>query len=149
MSTNVPLLVLTFEEARRVVETQAATFAASGIETVELLAAAGRVLGEDLLADRDVPPFPRSTRDGYAVRSRDCQAVPASLAVIGEIKAGESLENIPTNVDVNQAVAIMTGAPVPVGTDAVVMVEHTSQSGDHVSIARAVTAGENIVPRGA
>src|SRR5579863_7402967 len=93
--------VLSFEDARRVVERQAALILASGdgaMESAELLAAAGRVLGEPVVADRDLPPFPRSTRDGYAVRSADLSQLPATLQVIGEIRAGETLEKIPSHV---------------------------------------------------
>ena len=62
-----PSHVLSFEDARRVVEAQAELVKAPAAESVDLLAAAGRVLAESILADRDLPPFPRSTRDGYAV----------------------------------------------------------------------------------
>ncbi len=154
MSASPVNLVLSFEEARRVVEEQAALILADGIrsgptESVDLLAACGRVLVEPVLADRDLPPFPRSTRDGYAVRSADLSQLPATLDVIGEIKAGEKLESIPSNIDGGQAAAIMTGAPVPAGADAVVMVEYTTRHGERVEIARGVADGENIVPRGA
>jgi molybdopterin molybdotransferase len=148
MPTAAVSSILSFEDARHVVEQQAAGVAAPATEDVDLLAAAGRVLAETVAADRDVPPFPRSTRDGYAVRSADVANVPATLDVIGEIKAGEKLENIPTNVAPGQAVAIMTGAPVPSGADAVGMVEYTAQRGNRVEITRSVTAGENIVPAG-
>jgi molybdopterin molybdotransferase len=141
--------VLSFEYARRVVEGQASLVGPSGTEIVDLLAAAGRVLAESVVADRDLPPFPRATRDGYAVRSADLSSVPATLDVIGEIKAGEKLERIPVSIGHGQAVSIMTGAPVPEGADAVVMVEFTSQVGKRVEIRRSVTAGENVVPRGA
>jgi molybdopterin molybdotransferase len=142
-------IVLSFEDARRVVEEQAALVSAGGTESVDLLFAGGRVLAEAVVADRDLPPFPRSTRDGYAVRSGDLLRLPASLEVIGEIKAGETLERIPPNISSGQAVSIMTGAPVPVGTDAVMMVEYTSQRGKNVEISRGIGLGENIVPRGA
>lgn len=146
--------VLSFEDARRAVEEQAALIRASNIrpvatESVDLLAAAGRVLAEPVLADRDIPPFPRSTRDGYAVRSADLSQLPATLEMIGEIKAGERLDRIPSAIGCGQTVAIMTGAPVPAGPDAVVMVEYTTQRGKQVEIARGVAPGENIVPRGA
>jgi molybdopterin molybdotransferase len=107
------------------------------------------VLAEPVLADRDLPPFPRSTRDGYAVRSTDLSQLPTTLDVIGEIKAGASLERIPPNVGTGQTVSIMTGAPVPAGADAVVMVEYTSLRGKQVEVTRSVVPGENIVPRGA
>ncbi len=146
-------IVLSFEEARRVVEVQAALVRSNAqartTETVDLLSAAGRVLAEPVSADRDIPPFPRSTRDGYAVRSVDLAQLPATLDVIGEIKAGEKLDKIPSAIGARQSAAIMTGAPVPAGADAVVMVEYTSQRGQQVEIARGVVAGENIVPRGA
>jgi len=149
--------VLSFEDARRVVEEQAALIRSSmptgGTESVDLLAAAGRVLYGPVAADRDLPPFPRSTRDGYAVRSADLVQLPATLEVIGEIKAGETVEKIPANIGSGQTAAIMTGAPVPAGADAVVMVEHTSQhnlqTSNKVEIARSVVRGENIVARGA
>jgi molybdopterin molybdotransferase len=141
--------VLSFEDARRVVEGQAELVGPCGTETVDLLAAAGRVLAESISADRDLPPFPRATRDGYAVRSADLPSVPATLDVIGEIKAGEKPERLPSKVGLGQAVSIMTGAPVPEGADAVVMVEFTSQRGKQVEIRRSVASGENVVPRGA
>jgi molybdopterin molybdotransferase len=140
--------VLSFEDARRVVEEQAVLVRASQTESVKLLEAAGRIVAEPVLADRDFPPFPRSTRDGYAVRSADFTQIPASLDVIAEIKAGERLDRIP-EVGTRQAASIMTGAPVPAGADAVVMVEHTTQGANSVEITRAVQPGENIVPRGA
>jgi molybdopterin molybdotransferase len=146
-------LVLSFEEASRVVEEQAALTRvralAGAAESVDLLGAAGRVLAEPVSADRDLPPFPRSTRDGYAVRSADLSSLPASLEVIGEIKAGEKLDKIPAAIEEGQTVAIMTGAPVPASADAVVMVEYTSPRGQLVEIARGGASGENIVPRGA
>ncbi len=145
----VPSIALSFEDARRVVEQQAARIPVPTTESVDLISAAGRALAGPLLADRDLPAFPRSTRDGYAVRSADLAAVPISLDVIGEIKAGESIENIPKNLIKGHAAAIMTGAPVPSGADAVVMVEYTSQQGGRVEIVRKVELGENIVPCGA
>jgi molybdopterin molybdotransferase len=150
--------VLSFEDARRVVEEQAALILAThaearATESVALLAAAGRVLAEPVIADRDLPPFPRSTRDGYAVRSADLSQIPATLDVTGEIKAGEKLERIPQNIGMGQTASIMTGAPVPAGADAVVMVEYSSprnsQAGVQVEITRSVVPGENVVARGA
>jgi molybdopterin molybdotransferase len=149
--------VLSFEDACRVVEEQAALIRAGALagatESLDLLWAGGHVLAEPVSADRDLPPFPRSTRDGYAVRSADLVQLPATLDVIGEIKAGENLDKVPSITSSGQAAAIMTGAPVPAGADAVVMVEYSShnisQHGNRVEITRSVAAGENIVPRGA
>jgi molybdopterin molybdotransferase len=140
-------LVLSFEDARRAVEDQAAHAAPSAEETIDLLHAAGRALAEPIAADRDIPPFPRSTRDGYAVRAADLSKLPARLRVIGEIKAGPL--QLPPNLNQGEAFSIMTGAPAPPGADAVVMVEYTSQQGDSVEITKAVAPGENIVPQGA
>ncbi len=130
--------VATFEEARHIVEQHATRVLASGtsatkVESADLLAARGRVLAEAILADRDFPPFARATRDGYAVRAEDVQAVPARLAVLGEIRAGDSRETCA--IHRGQAFSIMTGAPLPAGADAMVMVEYTAvaepqQSGD-------------------
>ena len=145
--------VLSFEDACRVVEEQAALIGAGALagatESVDLLWAAGRVLAEPVSADRDIPPFPRSTRDGYAVRSFDLAQLPATLDVIGEIKAGEMPDKIPANIGSGQAASIMTGASVPAGADAVVMVEYASQQGNRVEITRGVAPGENVVHRGA
>jgi molybdopterin molybdotransferase len=143
------MTVLSFEDARRIVEQHAAKLSATATESLELLTAAGRVLAEDVFADRDIPPFPRSARDGYAVRSADLARLPATLDVIGEIKAGEKSERIPGTIDPGQTVAIMTGAPVPSEFDSVVMVEYTTRRDNRVEITRGTAAGENIVPRGA
>jgi molybdopterin molybdotransferase len=153
-ATPVPSSVLSFEDARRVVEEQAALLrssigADSETESIDLLSAAGRVLAEAVAADRDLPPFPRSTRDGYAVRSADLSQLPATLEVIGEIKAGEKIERIPANIAPGKTASIMTGAPVPAGADAVVMVEYSLLNGKKVAITRVVVPGENIVGRGA
>src|SRR6202051_1105774 len=80
--------VLSFEEARHLVEQFAAGVSPEEVETVDLLAGLGRVLAEGILADRDFPPFARATRDGYAVRGADLADIPARLEVVGEGKAG-------------------------------------------------------------
>ena len=141
-----PSLILSFEDARHLVENHAARLRPSGKELVELLegATSGQVLAEPLLADRNFPPFPRSMRDGYAVRAADLSQLPATLEVIGEIKAGARTEDVPT-LQPGQATAIMTGAPAPPGADAVVMVEHTSRNASRVQVMKPVAAGDNIV----
>ena len=142
-----PSLILSFEEARHLVEEHAAGLHPRGKELVELLEGAGQILAEPVLADRNFPPFPRAMRDGYAVRAADLSQLPATLVVIGEIKAGAGKEAIPV-LQPGQSAAIMTGAPAPPGADAVVMVEHTSRHGERVQIMKAVAAGDNIVPAG-
>jgi len=153
-SSAAPLArVVSFEQARRLVEQHATGVRPGEVETLDLLAASGRVLAEGIVADRDFPPFARATRDGYAVRAADLARVPARLAVVGEVKAGEWPEPEVCSVGRGQAVGIMTGAPLPVGADAVVMVEYTSlvaeTAGKSVVIQRSVKPGENFVPRGA
>jgi molybdopterin molybdotransferase len=149
MPASLESTVLSFEDARRIVEERAATVPLPRSEPVELLAAAGRVLAEEVLADRDLPPFPRSTRDGYAVRAADLSQLPDRVEVVAEIKAGESPQKIPARIECGQAASIMTGAPVPPGADAVVMVEYTSRRGTQVEISKGVSPGENVVARGA
>ena len=143
-----PPTILSFEEARHVVEGQAAEVRARTKEKVEILASLGRVLAEPIAADRDFPPFRRAMRDGYALRAADLGSLPATLDVIGEIKAGASPEAVPREVGAGQAAAIMTGAPAPNGADAVVMVEYTSLSGKRVTVTRSVARGDNIVEAG-
>lgn len=134
-------MTLTFEQARACVLREVA--ACMSIETVSTAEADERVLAEQIRADRDYPPFPRSARDGFAVRAAD---VPGDLRVIGEVRAGEAFHG---SVGAGEAVEIMTGAPVPSGADAVVMVEHTLRADEVVRIARTSISGENITPRGA
>jgi len=143
-----PPSILTFEEARAAVEHCAVAVKPRDIEPVNLLCSAGRVLARDVIADRDFPPFRRAMRDGYAVRAADLEKLPANLKVIGEIKAGATLGELPRAVEPGQAVAIMTGAPAPNGADAVVMVEYTTSSGDVVTVNRGLASGDNLVPAG-
>lgn len=139
--------VLSFEQARALVEQHAASLRSLTVEAVPLASASGRILAEDILADRDFPPFPRVTRDGYALRAADLNALPARLRVVAEIKAGASDGNGIT-IEAGQAAVIMTGAPAPSGADAVVMVEYSTREGEFVEIRQAVASGDNIVPTG-
>jgi molybdopterin molybdotransferase len=139
--------ILSFEEARALVDDHASLLQPKGRELLGILDAQGRVLAEPIHADRDFPPFPRATRDGYALRASDLEKLPAELQIIGEIKAGGAVSTL--HVESGQAAAIMTGAPVPNGADAVVMIEHTSRVGDRVHVTRAVVGQDNIVSAGA
>lgn len=143
-----PPQILTFEAARHLVEEHARTLRPRGRELLSLLDAGGRILAEPIHADRNIPPFPRATRDGYAVKSADVQSIPAHLQVVGEVKAGSAIGDIPPLAS-GKAITIMTGAPVPEGADAVLMIEHTSRNGDRIEITKSVSEGENIVPVGA
>jgi len=141
-------MTLTFEQALSLVKARL-TAAASNppVETSPLAQVRGRILAEDVLADRDLPPFRRATRDGFAVRAADVASVPAELECIGEARAGRPwLGDLGSRP--RAAIEIMTGAPLPDGADAVVMVEYTRRRGSRVEIVRPVTAGENLVPRG-
>jgi len=140
-----PGLVFSFADARHSVEEHARALRPGGTEALPLIEAAGRVLAEPVLADRDFPPFARATRDGFAVHAADLTKVPARLKVVAEIKAGASSE---CAIGRGECAEIMTGAPAPSGADAVVMVENTARSGDSVEIQRIVAAGENIVAPG-
>src|SRR5689334_9752146 len=108
--------------------------------------ARGRVLAETVVSDVDSPPHDKSIVDGYAVIAADTAAAPAELVVLEEVTAGA----VPTRaVERGAATRIMTGAPVPAGADAIVMVEQTELVGDRVRILTTAKAGQNIVRRGA
>jgi molybdopterin molybdotransferase len=140
---NTIVVTLTFAEARACVLAKVAEALANpSSELVPLLEAAGRVIAENVTADRDYPPFARSARDGFAVRAAD---VPGDLRIIGEVRAGESFDR---QVSAGEAVEIMTGAPLPPGADSIVMIEHVKVDGDRVNVPRTLTPGENVTPRG-
>ncbi len=95
----------------------------------------GRVLAQDVVADENVPPFANSAMDGYAVRAVDVAVVPCDLRVIGTLAAGAASS---FTLGAGDAVRIMTGAPIPSGADAVVMVEDSEKLGvDRVRLTRA------------
>jgi len=139
-------MMLSFEQALNIVKVKLAGASLRlGTEVVPLDAARGRILAEEVAADRDYPPFHRSIRDGFAVRAADVAAPPVELRCRGEIRAGGHFTGA---VGAGECVSIMTGAPLPVGADAVVMVEYTESQGEQVKIHRGVQTGENIVPQG-
>ncbi|WP_025898990.1 molybdopterin molybdotransferase MoeA [Sneathiella glossodoripedis] len=113
-------------------------------ETVPITQACGRTLAEDISARRTQPPADLSAMDGYAVRAADISAVPVTLEVIGESAAGSSFEG---RVEKGQAVRIFTGAPLPAGTDTIVIQENTEQSKSAVIIKQ--TAHKGTYVRGA
>jgi molybdopterin molybdotransferase len=117
---------LSYRDARAVVVREVCRARPHPTEAVPLEEAAGRVLGTDVLADRDYPTLDRTARDGFAVRSAD---MPGRVRVVGEVRAGGRYSGA---VGCGEAVEIMTGAPIPEGADAVVMVEHVTRDGDYV-----------------
>ncbi|GGA75503.1 molybdopterin molybdenumtransferase MoeA [Edaphobacter acidisoli] len=136
-----------FDEALEMVLHWAVPIEKTGVERLALLDCVDRVLAEDVAADRDQPPFARSARDGFAVRAADAVAG-AELVVAGLVRAGEQWGG-PALVR-GSAIEIMTGAPIPDGADAVVMVEHVEQAAGRVRMVagRSLRSGENVVPRG-
>lgn len=133
------MAVLSFEQARAcVISKVTEALRPLSIEEVPLLESGGRVLAEDVLADRDYPPLDRSVRDGFAVRSAD---LPGELSIAGEVRAGGLFEG---ELAAGEAIEIMTGAPLPRGADAVVMVEHSVIGEGKVRIDRSVRHGDNI-----
>jgi molybdopterin molybdotransferase len=139
--------VVTFEQALATVLEHAAHASARPTESATLLEAASRVLAEPVLADRDQPPFDRSTRDGFAVHAAEWSSG-TDLRVVAQLRAGEAW--VFGELPAGAAVEIMTGAPLPPGADAVAMVEHAAHTGEHVRAAegRRLAPGENIVRRG-
>jgi molybdopterin molybdotransferase len=137
--------MLTFEQAREQINSQISKLNRNP-STVNLTVwdAAGYVLAQDLIADRNYPPFNRATRDGYAVRASESIAG-ATLSCIGEIKAGDALDQ---PLQKGTCIQIMTGAPIPPDADAVVMIEYTTRDKDLIHFQQLATKGQNIVPAG-
>ncbi|WP_224814562.1 gephyrin-like molybdotransferase Glp [Hasllibacter sp. MH4015] len=116
-----------------------------GSETVLLAEAGGRVLVKPVVASRDQPPFSASAMDGYAVR--DVEAIPGRrLKVVGEAPAGR---HWPGTIGPGEALRIFTGAPLPDGTDRVVIQEDVERDGDRITLGRNLSSGHNVRPSGA
>ena len=137
--------VLDFSDARKIViQTVRSSEYKLAAEPIALTEAHGRILAGDIQADRDYPPLRRSLRDGFAVRAAD---VPGKLKVHGELRAGDTLRALLTP---GEAIEIMTGAPVPEGADAVVMVEYITRLPDgSIQTDRSAEAGQFINKQGA
>ena len=122
------------------------TVRTTGIESVTLERSLGRVLAEDIRANRDLPPYPASAMDGFAVRAADLASTPATLEIIEDINAGDTPKK---TVEAGQCARIMTGAPLPQGADAVVKVEDTQEiPANRVQFNIATTPGNFVRPRG-
>jgi molybdopterin molybdotransferase len=137
--------MLTYEQARQtIIEKVGEKKGPHATEVLRLGDALGYVLAQEVKTDREYPPFNRATRDGYAVFAGDAKPG-ATLKLAGEIRAGD---RVTKELLVETCVQIMTGAAVPSGADAVVMLEHVTRDGDMVRFERDTVSGQNIVPRG-
>ncbi len=139
--------LITLDEALEIAERAVEPVAA--FEAIHIRDAGWRVLAKDIRAKVDVPPFDRAAMDGYAVRAEDTfgskRTAPAVLDKRGEIYAGEEVGHV---VEKGSCVAIATGAVLPDGADAVVMVENTETEGDNVRVMKPVYPWENVSKRG-
>jgi molybdenum cofactor synthesis domain-containing protein len=140
--------LMTFDEAKNAIDSY---FEPKPFEEedVALLEAYNRVLKENVVSNLDIPPFNRSTVDGYAVKAEDTfgadENQPATLKVNGVVNVGEQPKVILAK---GEAVEIVTGAPIPEGADAVVMVEDTERANGDLEVFSAVTTNENIMKKG-
>jgi len=138
--------LVSVEEARRIINSLQVC---PEKESSALENAYGKILAEDIVTEINVPPFERSVMDGYAVRAEDTYACsetePVKLGLLGNIPAGSDAK---FTIAAGEAVEIATGAPIPEGADAVVMVEYTSEEKGTAFVFRPVTVGENIMKAG-
>ena len=139
--------LLSYEEAKRVVETNIKPI--SRVETIDMDDASGRVLAEDVVATLSIPPFDRAAMDGYAVKARDTfnsgQVNPRILNLVGELHAGETPRE---RVNSRQCIQIATGAMMPRGADAVVMVEDTETENGRVKVFKSAYPKANVAAKG-
>ncbi len=140
--------LLSLSEAKRKIE-EAFYPKTLGIDEVPLLKAVGRVLAEDVVSPVNVPPFHRSTVDGYAVKAEDTFSAeednPAILERMGRVNVGE-ISGLA--VEEGSAVEIVTGAPLPANADAVVMIENTTQKNGEIFVYKSVVKDENVMTMG-
>ena len=140
--------LMTFNEAQKAIQSQFKR-PSLGEEEAVLLEAYNRVLSQDVVSTLDIPPFNRSTVDGYAVQAQDTfgadENQPATLRVSGVVSVGEQPQ---VKVGKGEAAEIVTGAPMPEGADSAVMVEDTEQENDELHVFTPVTPNENVMKRG-
>ncbi len=140
--------LVTVDQAERIL---AKNFVARpfGSELVTLSEAYGRVLADDVVSPLDIPPFNRSTVDGYAAKAADTFGAeenrPVTLRLMGRVIIGEAPK---VRVLKGTLVEIVTGAPIPEGADATVMIEHTERKGNSVLVRQAVSHTENVMKAG-
>src|SRR5919109_2381546 len=134
--------LISLEEAQRIVLAHVTPLEA---ERVPSGRGAGGVLAEPAVAAVDLPPFPSSAMDGFAVRAADTVAAPVTLPVVARIAAGSPA---PRALGLGEAMAIATGGAVPEGADAVVPIEVVEEGSEGVTVGEAVPAGRNVRERG-
>jgi molybdopterin molybdotransferase len=110
-------------------------------EQISIVDGLGRVLAEDVAARRTQPPFAVSAMDGYAVRAEDLAAVPVELRIVAEVPAGAGFGG---HVGAREAARIFTGAPLPAGTDTIVIQEDTQRDGDRVKVREGAPRGRYV-----
>ncbi len=144
--SDAPTPMLSVAEARAAVLAEISTL---GAERVAITEALGRVLAESITAPADIPSRDNTAMDGFAVRAADVETAspdaPVILEVVETLAAGYVAERA---VGPGQAMRIMTGAPIPDGADAVVMVEYTESEADRVRVSRSVKPGQHVRRRG-
>lgn len=143
------LNVVSLQEAIRITEENFISYEI-GTERLKLSECLGRVLATDIISEESIPPFDRSTVDGYAVLSSDTfgasESIPAVLSLKGEILMGEEAKEIITS---GECIKISTGGMLPEGADSVVMVEHTELMADGTCLVfKAVSPYQNVSRRG-
>ncbi len=148
MSEMVPFrLLISRQEALKMILSSVKQIEKS--EKVSIEECSGRVLAEDIIADRDVPPFDRAAMDGYALKAEDTYGAseqnPRTLKLVAVLNTGESID---TTINKGECIRIATGCPIPQGADAVVMVEFTEETRGKISVSRAVHPGANISRQG-
>jgi putative molybdopterin biosynthesis protein len=140
--------IVTFEEAKKIIDENFSPMMI-GDEDVALLEAYNRVLKEDIIASLDVPSFDRSTVDGYAVKAEDTfeadENQPVTLSISGVVFAGEQPKMV---LGKGEAVEIVTGAPLPEGADAVVMLEYTERLDNQLQVYTAMVPYMNVMKKG-
>lgn len=134
--------MIRYEEALKAILKNASPLSAEKVSIEDSL---GRILREDIYSKLEMPPFDKAAMDGYALNFHEASFTPARLRCIGLIQAGGIFEK---KLKKGECVKIMTGAPLPLGADCVVMVENTRQLGDFVEILKPVKKGENICFQG-
>jgi len=139
--------LLPFEEAKRIIEINIKPI--NRVEIIDIDDSLGRVLAEDIVATLSTPPFNRAAMDGYAVKARDTfnsgQSNPRVLNLVGELHAGETPQ---TRIKIGECIQIATGAMMPGGADAVVMVEDTETENNRVKVFKSAYPKANVAPKG-